>query len=148
MVGSGREEVALRRLADELGLGNRVRWTGAIPEAGRLMRAFDAFLLSSRTEGTPIALLESMAAGTPAVVTPVGGVGDVISESEGWLADATDPDSLARALTRALTQPDESRRRAAAAAARVAGQFGVGPWLDRHLDLYQRLLAHGASSHS
>lgn len=147
MVGSGREESALRSLATELALTSRVRWAGPIPSAGRLMHGFDAFILSSRTEGTPIALLEAMAAGTPAVVTAVGGVGDVISDREGWLAQKAEPALLARAIAEALAQPDARRNRAASGVTRVASQFGLGPWLDRHAELYRRLVAETTETH-
>src|SRR6266516_2717552 len=53
MVGDGIERVSLEMRARHLGLDERVFWHGTVPDAGRLFRAFDVFVLSSRTEGTP-----------------------------------------------------------------------------------------------
>ena len=73
-LGDGADEAFLRGRAARLGVADRVRWHGAVPGAAALYAAFDVFVLSSRTEGTPIALFEAIAAGVPVVATRVGGV--------------------------------------------------------------------------
>ncbi|HMV34112.1 MAG TPA: glycosyltransferase, partial [Gemmatimonadales bacterium] len=78
VVGDGAEREVLRQQAAALGVAGRVRWAGLVPEAGRYFPAFDCYVLSSRTEGTPIALFEAMAASVPIVTTRVGGVPDVV----------------------------------------------------------------------
>lgn len=138
MVGDGPERVALRARAAQLGVADRITWHGLVPGAGALMPAFDLFVLSSRTEGTPISLLEAMAATVPVVVTSVGGVPDVVTEREGWLTPP-DPVQLAAAIEAALGNQDEMRRRALAAAARLQQQFSVEPWVERHARLYAQL---------
>jgi glycosyltransferase involved in cell wall biosynthesis len=106
------------------------------------MAAFDGFVLSSRTEGTPIALLEAMATETPVVATAVGGVPFVVAAgTEALLVPPEDPVALAAALGAALDDRDASARRARAAHARLASDFAFGPWLDRHRTLYQSVLA-------
>ena len=67
--------------------------------------AFDVFVLSSRTEGTPIALFEAMAAGIPVVASAVGGVPDVVSSREALLVNPEDPAALAAAITETLENP-------------------------------------------
>src|SRR5919204_2015888 len=67
MVGDGRERGSLGAHARQLGIERRIRWHGVVPDAARLFAAFDAFVLSSRTEGTPIVLFEAMAAGVPII---------------------------------------------------------------------------------
>ncbi|HSM59559.1 MAG TPA: glycosyltransferase, partial [Longimicrobiales bacterium] len=74
MVGEGRMRSDLVQLAEELGVGERITWHGAVTEAGDLVAAFDLVVLSSWTEGTPMVLLEAMAAGVPVVATAVGGI--------------------------------------------------------------------------
>lgn len=139
VLGDGRERVALEAQVNRLGISDKVRWHGLVPEAGRLYRAFDLFVLSSRTEGTPIALFEAMAAEVPVVATAVGGVPDVVRESEALLVPAESPDALGRAIASAMANPDATRTRVAAALQRVHTQFALQPWLDRHEALYREL---------
>ncbi len=141
VLGDGPERRALEERAHRLGLGERVRWAGIRAEAARLYPAFDAFVLSSRTEGTPIALLEAMAAEVPIVATRVGGVPDVLGENEAWLVDPEDPKAIALALAAIRADPAEARRRCAAARRRLTEGFGFEPWIERHEQLYRSLSA-------
>jgi glycosyltransferase involved in cell wall biosynthesis len=136
VLGTGAEQVRLQTGASRLGLDQRIRWHGAVPDAGRLFPAFDAFVLSSRTEGTPVSLLEAMAAGVPVVTTQVGGVPDVVSPAEAVLVRSDDPGNLAAGIRAVYDDPTAARRRASAAAARLLRDFSVGPWLDRYETVY------------
>ena len=99
LVGTGPDEAALRRQADELGLGARVTFRGFVENPHPLMRAADLYVLSSRYEGFPNAALEALACGTPVVATACPGVdGLVIPGVNGWLAPSEDADGLARTL--------------------------------------------------
>jgi glycosyltransferase involved in cell wall biosynthesis len=139
IVGAGREEAALRAQAEALGVADRVRWHGLIGEAGPLFSAFDAFVLSSRTEGTPIALFEAMEAGVPVVATAVGGVPDVVSPAEALLVPPEDPARLAEALRAVRGDPAAAAARARAAATRLREVFGADPWLDRYEEIYRQV---------
>lgn len=139
IIGDGRERTALEARARERGVGSLIRWHGALRDAGRLMRAFDAFVLSSRTEGVPMVLLEAMEAGTPVVTTAVGGVPSVVDSTEAVLVPSESPAALARALEGLRTAPDEARLRAENATRRLARQFAIDPWLDRYTELYTRV---------
>lgn len=139
LVGTGREEASLRALAGRRKIDDRIRWHGSVPAAGDLMAAFDVFCLSSRTEGTPMALFEAIAAGVPVVATRVGGVPDVVSDEEAVLVPAEDPVALAGALDRILAAPAEANTRAQRARQRLETSFGVEPWLDRYQALYRSL---------
>lgn len=139
IIGDGRERAALEARASERGVSSLIQWHGALRDAGRLMRAFDAFVLSSRTEGVPMVLLEAMEAGTPVITTAVGGVPSVVDSTEAVLVPSESPAAIAMALERLRTSPDEARLRAENAARRLARQFAVDPWLDRYMELYARV---------
>jgi len=136
VVGDGRERAALRAQAMALGLDATVTWAGAVPDAARWMRAFDVVVLSSRTEGTPIVLLEAMAAGVPVIATAVGGVPDVVTSAEAILVPPDAPAALAGAIARVRDQPAEARDRAAAARVRLETVFSPAVWLSAYASLY------------
>lgn len=143
MIGGGGRASSVEERARELGLGDRVRFQGRIPAAARLYRAFDVFVLSSRTEGTPVSLLEAMDAGVPVVATRVGGVPDVVRDGEeALLVPPEDPEALARAILGVRRRPEEARRRARAADRRLSERFAREPWLDATEEIYREVL-HG-----
>lgn len=137
VIGAGPDQPRMEALAQRLGLAGRIAWHGLLPRAARLYRAFDLFVLSSRTEGTPISLFEAMAAGIPAVVTRVGGVPDVVTPDHAWLVPPEDPGALAGAIAGALADPEEAGRRAAAATRRLAAAYSVDAWVDRYAAIYR-----------
>ena len=139
VLGDGRERARLETWAGKQGLGERVRWFGNRPEAGRVFPAFDAFVLSSRTEGTPIVLFEAMATGAPIVATAVGGVPDVVSSQEALLVPPDDPAALAEAIRRVSSDPAGAAARARRARERLARDFAVAPWLARYEQIYRML---------
>jgi glycosyltransferase involved in cell wall biosynthesis len=139
MVGGGRMEADLRKQTRTYGMSRRVIWTGVLPGAARYLRAFDVLALTSRTEGTPMVLLEAMAAGVPIVARSVGGVGDMLNEGEAFLVSAPGVRAVASALELALGDRTESSRRAEKARARFDQEFSVGPWVQRHQDIYRAL---------
>jgi glycosyltransferase involved in cell wall biosynthesis len=141
LLGHGPEREALERLAAELGLAARIQFTGEVAEGARYLRAFDAFVLSSRTEGTPIVLFEAIAAGLPLVVTRVGGVPNVVGEAEALSVASEDEAGLADAIDRILSEPAQAHERAARARTRLDAHFGLEPWLDRYETLYRSLVS-------
>ncbi len=136
VLGDGGERAGLEARARALGVAERVRWHGMVPDAARHLRACDAFVLSSRTEGTPIALFEAIAAGLPVVATHVGGVPEVVSPAQALLVPPEDPAALAAALRALLADPAGAAARAGAALHRLESSFASGPWLDRYDALY------------
>ncbi|MEO8294432.1 MAG: glycosyltransferase [Gemmatimonadota bacterium] len=139
VIGDGQEHAALVHQVSQLGLGGRVRFHGMIPDAGRLYPAFDIFVLSSRTEGTPISLLEAMSADIPIVATRVGGVPDVVSEREACLVEPESPAELAVAIEATLTDRPGRFARAAQARVRLETAYALEPWLERYAQLYRNL---------
>ena len=137
MIGDGPTAPILRRTVGELGLSERVHFHGELPNAARYLAAFDAFILSSRTEGTPIALMEAMHAGIPIVATAVGGVPDVVSEDTALLVPTEDPNAIARALHVLKSDPVGARLRSKAARIRIDTHFALSTWVDLHEAVYQ-----------
>ena len=140
-LGDGPESASLRARSGRLGIGERVRWHGAMPGAAALYAAFDVFVLSSRTEGTPMALFEAAAAGVPIVASRVGGVPYVFGEREAQLVRPEDAGILAAAIESVRHAPVAAAHRARAARERLAGAFGPAPWLDAYESLYESLAA-------
>lgn len=141
ILGTGREEQALRELARELGVSDRVRFHGLVPDAAALFPAFDAFVLSSRSEGTPVSLFEAMEAEVPVIASEVGGVPDVVRGEEALLVTPDDPAALAGALREVRNDPEAARRRAARARRRLRSEFALEPWLECYEKIYQRVAA-------
>jgi len=99
VVGDGPERGGLERLAEELGLGNLVRFSGFRRDIPEVLAGMDIFTLCSLSEGTSVTLLEAMAAGKPVVATAVGGTTALINDGvNGYLVPAGDPERLAGAL--------------------------------------------------
>jgi glycosyltransferase involved in cell wall biosynthesis len=142
VIGDGNERGRLERLAAVLGLSSRVTFHGIVDDAAGLFPAFDVFVLSSRTEGTPIVLFEAMAAGIPVIATAVGGVPDVVSGTEALLVPAQDPAALAHAIRAASLDPRAAQARVTAARARL-DDFTLGRWVARYDAVYQRVVRAG-----
>ena len=144
LIGDGGERTGLEQLVRELGLTDRVELAGHLDDATDLFRAFDVFVLSSRTEGTPITLFEAMAAEVPIVACEVGGVPDVVSEREALLVRPEDPAAVATAIRAIAAGSEAARARALAAGRRVTRDFGPVPWLARHAEIYRELAERAA----
>jgi glycosyltransferase involved in cell wall biosynthesis len=137
LIGEGAERRRLEQRTKELGIENRVSWLGEVAQASRLFPAFDVFVNSSRTEGTPITLLEAMRAGVPVVATAVGGVPDVVSPDDALLIPPDDPLALASAIREVHDHPDDAARRASHARSRLDRDFATAPWLEAYERIYR-----------
>lgn len=138
VIGDGSARAALERQQREgrTTASRTVSWHGHLAEASRLISAFDVFVLSSRTEGSPMVLLEAMAAHVPVVATRVGGIPDIIGESDALLVPSEDPRALARAIDAVRRDPAAARHRATGANARLQLEFDVPRWVDRYRYIY------------
>jgi glycosyltransferase involved in cell wall biosynthesis len=125
IAGDGELRAELEDYARQLGIAERTRFLGWRRDLATIYAATDVFLLTSRNEGTPVALIESLAAAVPGVSTDVGGVGDVIdSDAIGLLAPFGDAPGLTRHVHTLLADP--ARRRAMGARGReVAARYHV-----------------------
>ncbi len=144
VVGDGEERRRLEALANRLDLGARIHFLGWRTDLETILKELDVVVCASRNEGTPVALIEAMAAGVPVLSTDVGGVADLVAHGEtGWLVRPGDPPSLAEAIRHLLD--DEALRARLAAAGRTAAldRHGVDTLIRRVETLYTELL-HGA----
>jgi len=140
MVGTGPMERECRALADSLGIGARMDWHGAVDNVGASLAAFDVLVLTSWTEGTPMVLLEAMAAGVPIVTTAVGGIPEVVSSQEAYLCPPGSVVDIAGAIDAVLADPEGACSRAAAARLRMDRELDVGAWIRRHREIYYSVL--------
>jgi glycosyltransferase involved in cell wall biosynthesis len=142
IAGTGPLEEQLRGLASQLCLQSRVRFLGFEQDVRRWMQAADGFVLSSRWEGLPMALLEAAACALPAVATDVPGTREVIVHGgTGWLAAQGDPRGLAEAMTRLMhTSLDGRKTIGEQARQRAFDSFSLELALTRWEALYSDLL--------
>jgi len=144
LIGEGDERPALEARIRRAGLEPRIRLLGERNDVERLLPAMDVFVLSSREEGIPNALLEAMAAGRPAVATAVGGTPEVMRDGEtGWMVPPGSPEALAGALERALADPAEARRRGDAARRWVTERLGIDAMVRAHEAFYEHAVQEG-----
>jgi glycosyltransferase involved in cell wall biosynthesis len=104
LVGDGEDAAVVRELIEGHPFGHRVTLAGEQTDVRSYLAAADVFVLNSRSEGTPRALLEAMAMGLPAICPAVGNIPAMIAE-RGWLTESTDPISLESAMHTALQNP-------------------------------------------
>ncbi|MFV0526936.1 MAG: glycosyltransferase, partial [Acidimicrobiales bacterium] len=115
IVGSGPLEDDLRRYAAEIGLADRVWFLGTRSDVFGLLALLDVFVLSSRYEGFPIALVEAMTSGVPVVAAAVGGVPELVVDHEnGRLVPPGRPDRLGETISEVLADPTAASQLAAA----------------------------------
>jgi glycosyltransferase involved in cell wall biosynthesis len=140
-VGQGPLEAAIRAEHARLGLGEKFRLLGYRPDAVRVLAGCDVFTLASHWEGFPVALMEALALGVPAVVTAVGGVPDGVSDGvEGLLVPPGRPQELAAALVGLAADGARRARMSSAALARGA-EFDIRRAVHRVEDTYRTLLS-------
>jgi glycosyltransferase involved in cell wall biosynthesis len=93
-------------LTDDLALTSVVEFMGWNSNIMEFLSRIDAFVLSSRSEGLPLSLIEGMAAGKPVISTAVGGIPEIVESARcGWLCPAGNPNELARVMLQAAQSP-------------------------------------------
>jgi glycosyltransferase involved in cell wall biosynthesis len=124
IAGDGEQRRVLEGLVTQLALDGHVAFLGWRRDLPALYASIDVFVLTSLNEGTPVSLIEAMAAGVPVVATSVGGVPDVIEHGvTGVLIPPRQPRALADALAEVVMQPERAARMAARARLMVGERF-------------------------
>lgn len=141
LVGDGPERMQLEEQARQLRIQERTLFVGYQRDVAPYLDLFDALLLPSGNEGTPVSAIESLASRTPVVATRVGGVPDVVRDGiDGFLADVGDIDGLAGALETLAGDAELRRRFGEAGREHVVPRYRVSRLVDDIDELYKELL--------
>jgi glycosyltransferase involved in cell wall biosynthesis len=142
IAGGGVEMERLRALVAERGLEQTVHLLGTRHDVANVLHAVDVAVICSLREGTPLALLEYMAAGLPVVATRVGGLPDVVVDGvTGLIVSPGSAPALADALERLLGDPELRAQMGAAGRERQQAKYEFASVMHRVEQLYERLLA-------
>jgi len=142
MVGDGPDREGLEQLAHDLGVARASYFVGYQPDVAGYYRLFDAFVLPSVNEGTPVSAIEALASGTPVVATRVGGVPDVVRDGvDGFLVEPGELETAADRLATLAADPALRARFGEAGRSRVLERYSVARLVDDVDRLYRSLLA-------
>jgi glycosyltransferase involved in cell wall biosynthesis len=154
VVGDGPDRPRLEALAADAGVAGAVQWLGQRGDIEQILPGFDVFALSSLSEGTPMTIIEAMAAGVPIVSTAVGGIPEMVEDGrEALIVTGTPPEvssvaeaegssyihRYAAALERLLRDEPLAQALAHKAAARAHTQFSLERICGRYLSIYREL---------
>jgi glycosyltransferase involved in cell wall biosynthesis len=139
IVGDGPLQASLRTLTDALELNECVTFFGERADVSPFLLAADLFVNSSVTEGLPVSLLEAMSVGLPAVVTDVGGMGEIARLSGAvTLVPSSDPEGMAEALCDAIKSKQKLSTMRNLASHCYQKYFRPERMLDDYMSLYNR----------
>jgi glycosyltransferase involved in cell wall biosynthesis len=142
LAGEGELMQPLETKVRELRLLGKVHFLGLRGDVRGVLSAADVFVLASRSEGHPLALMEAMAAGLPCVGTDVGGVPELIEDQvTGVLVKAGDCHGMAAAMVRLLDNPTERLTMAQAAKQRAQEHFSSARMTDAYVQVYEQIIA-------
>lgn len=126
LVGTGEDDAALRAQAEQLGLGDRIRFLGYVGDMPALWPAIDCLLLTSRYEGLPITILEAMACRVPIVASNLDGMREILRDGENAdLVPPGEPAPYVERLARLIDQPALASAHAEAALATVRAGYSA-----------------------
>jgi UDP-glucose:(heptosyl)LPS alpha-1,3-glucosyltransferase len=144
IVAGGGAQDSYQRLADELRVGDRLRWLGVTSDVPLVYQLADAFVLPSAYETFSLVTFEAAASGLPILAAPVSGVRELIKDGENGFLVTRDPQQIAGLLVR-LGEDPELRTRLGAAARESALAYSSSRMVRRHHELYMRLAARSAA---
>lgn len=134
----GNHTAALQALTGELGIGDGVTFLGARSDVAELLCAADLFVLPTRREGFPGAVLEAMALEVPIVATTIPAVSEAVVNGEhALLVPPDNPEALAAAVVAALSSPEKGQERTLAAFTRFYDHFTIDRAADGMVRFYE-----------
>ena len=141
LVGDGPDAGQARQLAEDLGVIDRVTFTGVLDGVADLLRAADLLLLPSQTESFGLVALEAMASGVPVVASDVGGLPEVVEHGvSGFLAPMGDVTKMAEYAIQLLSDCDLHRAFSTAACKRAVEHFDYHDIVPQYEAVYKRVL--------
>jgi len=141
IIGQGRLREELEAHAARLGVAANLRFLGHREDVHDLLSICDIFVLPSLSEGMPLALLEAMAAGLPAVATRVGGVTEVLEDRKtGLLVPSGDSDALADTIMTLLANPSLAKELGEAARRIAETRFALPGMVGAYEGIYSELI--------
>lgn len=144
LAGNGPEFEPIQSFVTENRLDGRVRLLGERSDVSNLLQIADVFLLTSKSEGIPLTILEALASGVPVTATNVGGIPEVIQSGEnGLLAPAADAALIADHLARLLTDRELALQISRKARLRFEAEFTETKMLEKYENLYRKISAFG-----
>ena len=140
-VGDGPLEESARRLVKDLDLENRVEFLGKRLDVDRILARAQIFLLVTKWEGLSRSTIEALRAGLPCIVSNVGGMSELISDSiEGYLVPQNDRRILTQRLQNLIEDPDLRVRFGIAARQRYERDFQFGIMFEKTMKVYDKLI--------
>jgi glycosyltransferase involved in cell wall biosynthesis len=142
LIGDGEDRAEVEQLVASLEVTDRVHLLGYQQDVAAWYAAFDAFLLVSANEGTPVVAIEALAAGVPVVATDAGGTSTVVDDGEtGALLPVGDVAGLARALNELRSDPERRSELGRRGAERMRERFSVSRMVDDVERIYAGILS-------
>lgn len=148
IAGDGALRAELTALAASLRIADSVTFAGFVDDMDALYASHDVLVLSSRTEGLPMTLLEAISQRLPVVATRVGGMPDVLDDGAGGvLVPPENAEALADGIASVVDNPEAARARAEVAWQRARARYGVESMARQYIDVYSHLLADTRAKH-
>ncbi|RLG46912.1 MAG: hypothetical protein DRN90_05780 [Thermoproteota archaeon] len=144
IVGDGELRSQVERFLQGQDLQDRVRLLGQRSDIPQILAGSDIFILSSKWEGFPYAIIEAMMAGLPVVATRVGGVEEMVENRKtGYLVPANDPLALTKAIQRLLEEPELRKKMGQAGREKALRTFTLDRMLTQTQKVYEEVLDEG-----
>lgn len=136
--GNGAQKTTLIEQTKQLTISNSIAFEGAVNDIPQRIASHDVFVLSSITEGLPLAIIEAMAGGLPVISTDVGGVREVLENNvNGYLVPSQDKQALFKALLAACANPLHLQNMGDTANIFIHANYSLTKMADKYLALYQ-----------
>lgn len=140
VAGSGPQKAECERMADNLGLRNRVEFCGFVENMAEFYRGLDLYILASRSEGLGSSLLEAGACGAALIGARVGGISEIVDDgADGFLFEYGDMDSLSELILR-IAKDSDTRKKIVMGIEKKLKLFDINTKIEDYLKLYQKVL--------
>lgn len=148
LAGEGREQARLEELANRLGVGDRVRFTGFVSDVRPVVAGSTALILPSKREGLSRAIMEALALEVPVVASTARGNRELVGTDGGFVVPTGDVRAMAEAMDRLADHPGESTAMGRGGRRRMVERYDLPPVLALHERLYAGMLADRAGRRS